>query len=131
MEELGTVAADLVVNGVTKLFAGGALGILIILESRFLLVPWVKKLVDNWVWWGSGRRGGMVGETFGHANKAEPVGRHWSLQCSTLVCNCIEASWYLIFICAWRAGENGSIGEGIGGAGIKEILEVVVQILFG
>ena len=74
VEELGTVTADLADNGVPELFAGVALGLLIILESRFLLVSWITKLVDDWVWWDSGRRDGMVGKILGHADKAEPFG---------------------------------------------------------
>ena len=87
VEELGAAGADLAVNGVTNLFAGGALGLLIILESRFFLVPWVTKLVDDWVWWDSRRKGGMVGEILGHVDKAELVGEG-----STSFCNCMEAS---------------------------------------
>ena len=71
VEELGTVTADLAVNGVPELFAGVALGLLIILESRFLLVSRVTKLADTWFWWESGRRGGMVGDILGHANQAQ------------------------------------------------------------
>ena len=76
VEELGTVTADLAVNGVPELFAGVALGLLIILESRFLLVSWIMKLTDTWFWfwWESGRRGGMVGDLLGHANQTQAFG---------------------------------------------------------
>ena len=46
-EELGTIPADLAVNGVPEFFAGIALGLLIKLESRILLVSRITKLVDT------------------------------------------------------------------------------------
>ena len=77
-EELGTIPADLAVNGVPDFFAAGALGLLIILESFFLLVPRMKKVVDDGVRWEGWRRCGMVreelGEELGHANKSEVFG---------------------------------------------------------